>query len=70
MPTYEVQLMTEAKRVARLSRRCSQLRRDLKTATKELRHAKKSLRALAASAARDPFDQSPPIRGIDHVERR
>ena len=69
MPTYEVQLMTEAKRVARLSRRCSQLRRDLKTATKELRHAKKTLRALAG-AARDPFDQSPPIRGIDHAERR
>lgn len=59
--TYEAQLMTAARAVGRLERRCRELRKQLKTAAAELRHERKMLKALA-SAKTDPFEQSPPMR--------
>ncbi len=61
MPTFEATIVSEARRVARLQARCRQLRRDLKDASAELKHAKKMLRSLAQST-RDPFEQAPPLR--------
>ena len=64
MPTYEAQLIAEARRVARAQAKCKRLRADLKAAAAELRHAKRDLRKVA-DAARDPFNQAPPVRGFD-----
>jgi hypothetical protein len=64
MPSFETCLMTEAKRVARLSRRCSALRKQLKVAEAELRLAKRLLRKIAGAARADPFDQLPPLRTL------
>lgn len=61
MPTHEQAIVSEARRVARLQSRARELRRLLKENQGELRAAKKNLRALAA-AARDPFEQAPPLR--------
>ena len=41
------------------------LNRELKEAKGELKLAKKMLKALAAKASPDPFNQLPPIKGLD-----
>ncbi|PYR90187.1 MAG: hypothetical protein DMF84_22095 [Acidobacteria bacterium] len=61
MPTHEAAIVAEARRVARLQERQRRFRRELKACAAELKTAKKNLRVLA-SAARDPFEQSPPLR--------
>jgi len=63
VPTHEAALIAEARRVARLQSKRLRLRRELREAEAELRTARKNLKALAA-AGRDPFDQSPPLRGF------
>lgn len=64
MPTYEAAIIDAARRVARAQAKCRRLRRELSIEQQNLKHAKKDLRALAG-AARDPFSQSPPVRGFD-----
>jgi multidrug resistance efflux pump len=65
MPTFEALVVSEARNVARLSRRCASLRKQLKLAEAELRHAKKMLKKIAGAAVRpDPFDQTPPMRTL------
>lgn len=64
MPTFEALVITEAKRVARLSRRASSLRKQLKDCEAELRLAKRTLRKVAAAVRSDPFDQTPPMRTL------
>ena len=59
--TYEAQLMTAARNVGRLERRCRDLRKQLKVAAGELRHERKMLKALAGAKV-DPFEQTPPMR--------
>jgi hypothetical protein len=63
MPTFESSIVAEARRVARLQARQRTLRRQLRDVGKELRLAKKNLRALAG-AKNDPFEQSQPLRGF------
>jgi hypothetical protein len=65
MSKPESALISEARRVARLQARIARLKRELKEAYGELTQAKKNLRGLASSMTRDPFDQLPPIRGLD-----
>ena len=65
MPTFESLVVTEAKRVARLSRRAATLRKQLKDTEAELRLARRTLRKVAAAAVRpDPFDQLPAMRTL------
>lgn len=61
MPKIDAALVIEARRVARLQRRQTEARRQLKAIAAELKLAKKNLSALAASTS-DPFQQSPPLR--------
>lgn len=61
MPTFEAQLIAEARRVARAQAKCKRLRKELKLAAQELRQAQRDLRKVSASA-RDPFNQGPPLR--------
>lgn len=61
----EASLIVEARRVARLQIKIRRLERELTEAKGELRQARKNLRGLASSMARDPFDQAPPVRGVD-----
>ena len=61
MPSFESQLIAEARRVARAQNKCKRLRKELKLAAQELRQAKRDLKKLS-DAARDPFNQSPPLR--------
>lgn len=65
MPAHDVALIQEARRVARLQARRLKLRRELREVDGELRTARRNLRKLAASVAGDPFDQAPPVRGLD-----
>jgi len=62
MPSHEAALISEARRVARLQRKLTALRRQVKEVQGELRLAKKNLKVLASAASPDPFDQSPPMR--------
>lgn len=64
MPSYEAAIIAAARRVARAQAKCRRLRRELAETQTELKHAKRDLRAIAG-AARDPFTQSPPVRGFD-----
>jgi ribosomal protein L10 len=64
MPTFESVIITEAKRVARLSRRAATLRKQLKDTETELRLAKRTLRKVASTVRTDPFDQTPPLRTL------
>jgi len=64
VPTFESLLVTEAKRVARLSRRAAALRKELKVVEAELRLARKTLRKVASASRGDPFDQMPPLRTL------
>ena len=67
MPSHQTQLLTEARRVTRLAHKAARLRRELKTTEAELRHAKKTFKALAAAVTRPEPDtrieqQTPPLR--------
>jgi hypothetical protein len=66
MPSSEAAIIAEARRVARIQQRIVRLNRELREAKAELKLAKKNLKALA-SETRDPFKQSPPLRGFDEV---
>jgi len=48
MPTYEQEMLKAARDVARLQTRKRFLRRELKRVDKDLKHAKKFLRALVS----------------------
>lgn len=62
--SFEAMLIAEARRVARARLKCNRLRKDLKAAQLELSAARRDLKKIA-SAARDPFNQAPPVRGFD-----
>lgn len=67
MPTHEAALIAEARRVTRAQARIKRLNRELLEAKAELKTANKNLRALARGTKADPFDQTPPIKGLDTV---
>lgn len=51
MPTFQTELMREARHLARLQRTARTLRANLKRTTDAIRHSKKTLRVLANAAA-------------------